>query len=448
MSAMTVVGRMGLDKTLGDQFILDPVTIQQARELWQGNDLAAKIIEKVPDEALRPGFTVSVGGDGGDEIKGEIEEGWKNIQLRDRLWQAYAWMRGFGGGAVLLGADDGSKNWELPLKEEKVRSFDWTTALEPDDLTPADYYDDPQRDKGKFGEPKTYNLATAKGNPLKIHESRLIVFRGVQVSRHQQKMNNGWPDSILTRVKKVLNNHDMTWDSAAILMRDFAQAVMKIKGLAELILKGKDDVILRRLKAVALARNVAGAILMDTDEEFERQQTPITGLADALDKWMVRLSAAADMPVTFMYGISPAGLNATGASDLISFYDRIKVIEDLDFMPAIERVVKLQLIVMGAEPDEWSVAFNPLMRQTDLEKATTRKTIGETDVAYIREGVVTPSIVARARYGGDEWSMDIHLDENELNEIELAEQEPDPAPLGPDGKPLPQPPKQPAKAAA
>jgi uncharacterized protein len=433
---MTVVGRMGLDKSQGDYFVLDPVTMQQARELWQGNDLAAKIIEKVPDEALRPGFQVSVGGDGGGEIKGEIEEGWKNLLLRDRLWQAYAWMRGFGGGAVLLGADDGAKKWEIPLNEERVRSFDWTTALEPDDLTPADYYDDPQRDKGKYGEVRTYNLAATRGTALKIHESRLIVFRGVQVSRHQQKMNNGWPDSILTRVKRVLNNHDMTWDSAAILMRDFAQAVMKIKGLAELILKGKDDVILRRLKAVALARSVAGAILMDTDEEFERQQTPITGLAEALDKWMVRLSAAGDIPVTFMYGISPAGLNATGASDITSFYDRIKVIEDLDFLPAIERVVRLQLVAMGVQPEQWSVSFNPLMRQTDMEKAETRKTVGETDVAYINAGVVPASVVARARYGGDEWSMDIHLDKEELNKIELEEQQPDPAPLGPDGKPI------------
>jgi phage-related protein (TIGR01555 family) len=441
-SAMTALGKMGVDKRLGDRFQADIVTREQALELWRGNDLAAKIIEKFPDEALRPGFQISIGGDDGGDLKGEIEEDWKNLQLRDRLWWAYAWMRGFGGGSILLGADDGSKDWSLPLNEENIRSFKWITALEPDDHTPLDLYDNPQ--ESKFGEVKTYSLIGSKGKNVVVHESRLITFMGVQVSKRQRgsSATGGWGDSVLTRVLRVLNDHDMTWASVALLMRDFSQAVMKMKGLAELILKNKDDVILRRMLAIQLARSTAGAILMDSEEDFERKQTPMSGVDGVLDRFMTRMSAAGDMPVTFLYGVSPAGLNATGESDRVSFYDRIKVIEDLDFLPAIERVSRIQFLARGGEPDEWSVSFNPLLQQSEDAKATTRKTNAETDKIYIDMGVLTPSVVARSRFGGDEYSPDTHLNQEDIDLIEEEENSPDPAPtiMQPEDEPKDDPP--------
>lgn len=193
---MTAVGRLGLDKRLGDRFFSEVVTKDEAIELWRGNDMAAKIIEIWPNQCLRKGFKLQVATDDGDgaeskDIQAEIEENWKDLGFRDKLWQSYAWKRGYGGGAILLGADDGQRDWSLPLNEENIRKFDWMTELENDDLSVTKYYDDPQ--KPNFGKGEIYTLSGGpKAKVFRVHESRLIIFQGIVVSRRQMSMNNGW----------------------------------------------------------------------------------------------------------------------------------------------------------------------------------------------------------------------------------------------------------------
>ncbi len=63
--------------------------------------------------------------------------------------------------------------------------------------------------------------------------------------------------------------------------------------------------------------------MLDKKDSFTRVQTPLTNLSDILDRFATRLAAAADMPVTLLMGMSPAGLNATGESDRAFFYDRV-----------------------------------------------------------------------------------------------------------------------------
>jgi hypothetical protein len=67
-----------------------------------------------------------------------------------------------------------------------------------------------------------------------IHESRMIVFPGIRVSRYQQSTaRGGWGESVLSRVYRVLRDFNTAWSSAGVLVTDFAQSVIKIAGLWE-----------------------------------------------------------------------------------------------------------------------------------------------------------------------------------------------------------------------
>jgi phage-related protein (TIGR01555 family) len=467
-SAITGAGVIGRDKTTGVTFTADQVGWTDAVEYWRGDDLAARIIETLPNEMLRQGFDLQItdedenayeGGkaapeaDPEEKSKGKaspfgksvkdvldpkakspkgpekssndpkelqelISSKWEDMGLIPALWEATCYERAYGGSAILLGALDNGKP-DKPLNEDQIRSFDWLTVLEPQELTPVAWYNDPQAPK--YGRPALYRLAPVSPGPSTnfktpstmqtVHESRLIVFPGIRVSRSMQNMSTGWGDSVLTRAVRVLQDFNMSWRSAAVLLQDFAQAVYKIEGLAELFANDQGDVVKERIKAVDYMRSSVRAILIDSTEEFKREQTPMSGLPELLELFCKRLAAAADMPMTLLFGESPGGLSATGDSDIRLFYDRVRSAQDRKLRGPIERVCKLLFRAMGKdEPANWSVCFKPLWQPTEKEQAEARKIQAETDQIYITNAVLSAEEIAISRFKSDEFSFQTHVD--------------------------------------
>jgi phage-related protein (TIGR01555 family) len=199
--------------------------------------------------------------------------------------------------------------------------------------------------------------------------------------------------------------------SAGVLVVDFAQAVYKMTGLAELIAQGKDQQVVSRMRVVEESRSSARAIMIDAAEDFERKATPITGLPELLDRFSTRLAAAADMPLTLLMGQSPGGLNATGESDIRFFYDRIRAAQERTLREPIERVCKILFRALGiTEPESWSIHFRPLWQPTDAEQATARYTQAQTDQIYITNGVVSAEEIALARFGSEDGSFATVID--------------------------------------
>lgn len=423
-SALTGLGMPGRDKRTASGFgVVEDVGWDMAADLWRGDDIAARVIEKIPAEEMRQGFEIQINGhDHSKELSERITGVLEDVGLGPAIEEARCYERAYGGGAVLLGANDGGALSE-PLDPRRVQSLDWVTVLEPRELVPRYYYANPQAPK--FGQPAIYTLqplsqglaadgdlgAAAAPRDIEVHESRLLVFGGIRVSRRRlATMNLGWGDSILTRVYRVLLDFGMTWSAAAVLVQEFAQPIFKLKGLAELIAGDKDSVVQGRMQALAYSRSVVNTLLIDAEEEFKREQTPVTGLPELLDKFSVRLAAAADMPLTLLMGQSPAGLNATGESDIRFFYDRVRAGQERRLRPAIERVCKILFRSIGAEPESWSVRFPPLWQPSDKEQADTRFVQAQTDAVYLQNGVVSPEEIALSRFSTDEFSYATQID--------------------------------------
>ena len=55
-NALTGLGYVGQDKRVSTFHCTVPVLSDEAADLWRGNDLAARIIETVPNEMLRQGL--------------------------------------------------------------------------------------------------------------------------------------------------------------------------------------------------------------------------------------------------------------------------------------------------------------------------------------------------------------------------------------------------------
>lgn len=456
-SVLNGIGTNGRDKRNSMQFAPDFVFNEEARRMWQGDDLAKRIIETRPNEMVRAGWELT-GGDEGDEGKAFLEDVCQRaveLGLRETFRKGLCYRNAYGGSAVLLGVNDGSTDLREPLDMDKIQSFDWMTLLEPREISPLYWYGDPMAPK--YGTPMIYQISTVSPGmtmdtqtfaAVQVHESRLIIFDGDRVSRWQDGTFNGWGGNRLTAVRNVLRDFNAAWSATGIIMTDFAQAVVSIDGLAEIVGKNKSEILQRRMAAIEMSRSAANVVLIDAKEKYERQQTPIAGLSDVLDRFASRLAAAADMPMALLFGQSPSGLGASGDINNRLFYDQISAAQHAELMPALQKVYTIIMSTLGSVPAKWSIKFNPLWQESAKEQAQTRLLVAQTDAILVTNQIVDADTLARCHYGGPEYSPEIHIDVAELDAQKAGEAyDPDDiaataalnagAPqLGPDGKPM------------
>lgn len=388
-------------------------------------DLAADVFP--PDREMEEG-------ESGKDISEAMMARCEELCVLDVFGDALKMERTFGGAAIFPGVVDGVKDLTKPLDFDRVRSVDWLDTLMPLELIPYQWYDDPVGPN--FGRPELYWMQRISGGMsqsvarIPIHESRLITFPGVRVSKRQEREHWSWGDSVLVRCVEALRDFSTGHGGTAVLMSEFSQGIFKMKGLVEAFSTGEDDdLLVRRATAMDEGKSIINAMMIDADEEFKRETTTVAGLADLLDRSADRLAAVAEMPVTVLMGKSPAGLNATGDADVRGWYDTIDMKRNRRVRPRLNWLLKLLFRAKdgptkGNEPEKWTVQFGPLWQPTALEEAQRRLAVAQTDKIYIDAGVLIPEEVAISRFGGDAYSPETQLD-RELRETfdERAEEE-------------------------
>lgn len=420
---ITGLGVMERDARLSSEFNIadQQLSVEESTDLYLGDDIAARMVEALPEEIFREPWHVQL------EDKDQSEEvmAWIDERLwDDKLQEGECWGRANGGAGLLLGVDDG-QDVAKPLNLDRIKSFDWMTLLYMSELRAESYYRDIRA--AKYGEVETYRIQTSESDskPVRaagagdqrtvVHESRIIRFDGIKTTRRMMRENGGWGQSILVRPNAVLRDYQMGWSSAGLLLKDFSIAVQSIEGLSEAIGADGEDLILKRAQILDMAQSIARTKLIDSKEKFERQTTNLTGLAEILREFATRLASAAKMPVTKLMGISPAGLNATGESDIRGWYDSVRSYQRKHIKKKLDRLLLCAFRAKngptkGKEPDLWEVQFAPLWTPSVAEEAELRNKQAQTDVAYVNAGVVLADEVAISRFGGDGYSTDTALD--------------------------------------
>jgi uncharacterized protein len=459
-------------KQFGPDFVVQFLSGAECQQRWRGSDLGARIVETIPDEMTREGWEVAIQPSDEDEDREDAfpvpgmdppaekkappipevdDESTEQVEALDgkleelgavnAVWKALCYERAYGGAAILIGADDGLA-LDRPLDEERIKDVKYLNVFSggwDGECVAWSYYQDPTHPK--YGMPEMYMIRNigvpvakipAPGQKVTspvstvataliwwVHESRLLIFPGTAVSADLRVQMRGWGDSVFMRINQVLSQYDQTWGGVANLLTDFSQGVLSISGLAAM-LSGNDkastgNIVTDRARTIQMTRSIARLMVIDSEEEFKRDTASLAGISDVLQQFALRLAAAADMPVALLMGQAPAGLNATGASDIRFFYDRIASKQKRRLVPILKRLIKLLMLSKegptdGAEPMRWTVKCNSLYQLTEQEQATLRKTVAETDAIYIDKQVLNPEEVAASAYGGSEWSMERTID--------------------------------------
>ena len=147
--------------------------------------------------------------------------------------------------------------------------------------------------------------------------------------------------------------------------------VMKMDGMGQLLATGNEQAQMQLYNTIqgmnAMMNNNSLQVLGENDS-YETHQYTFGGIGETYDRFMMDVAGAAEIPVTKLFGRSPAGMNATGESDMQNYYDTIEEKQEAELRPVYDKILPIMFIsTFGGIPDDWDYEFNPIRRPRDDE---------------------------------------------------------------------------------
>lgn len=367
----------------GCQYITDEQLLNAFRSGW----LAKKIVTIPAQDATRKGREWQATTDQIELI--EAEE--KRLGFWGKLYDVQVKARLWGGAAILIGTGDSDPS--QPLEPESVGKggIKYLTVLSRREIVAGQIDQDALSES--YGRPRDYQV-TGSVNMATIHPSRLAVFVGAP---HADPLmvsgpNHGWGDSVIESVYEAMRNADTTAANIASLVFEANVDVFRIPefmhGLAD---PNYEQRLLNRFALAATAKSINRALILDKDEEYDRKQITFASLPEIMQSFLQMVAGAADIPVTRLLGQSPAGMSATGESDMKNYHDRIQSMQAMEITPAIWRLDECLIrSALGSRPPEIFYSWAPLEQMSEKELAEIGKSNADTAAVLVNTGLFTP----------------------------------------------------------
>ena len=370
-------------------------------ELWENHDLAAAIVERIVRDALRSGYELDWQGATDEQRRDVVDWAESTYGLTTEVAEARTYSRLFGGGGIVMGIDGNLESQAIP-----GGPVSFLRATPSPRLEGQYFYGDPS--KQSYGQVEVYRLRQLQltmGESVEpfvlIHESRVVPFYGIKTTDQQMVNDKGWGKSVLHRIYDLLLKFDASFDSVLATLAESSIPVYKVKSLLDLLASENGELLAKRFELINTAQGAYKAVILDMDETFERVEASLSEASNVVDIAMTRLAGASGQPATVLWGMSPSGQNATGASDLENWNQQVASEQRLVLGPAIRDIYGWILAQpespLRKAPDDLKVIFPAVETPSRQELVNEYQQIGATDAAYISAQVLTPEQVALSR---------------------------------------------------
>lgn len=276
-------------------------------------------------------------------------------------------------------------------------ALDALVAVEPVSVGPL-AYNATNPLAGDYFEPRTWYVSGVG----EVHASRFLHFSTGALPVILRPAYNffGVPQVQLALDYLVQFTDDR--ESAARLLKKFSLTIFKTNA-DELLYGGDDSQVARRIRHFAMQRDNDGVFaISNEDEDVVQVNTPLSGVTDIVRQALEMLAVIWGIPVVKFLGVSPGGMNATGESDLRSFYDHIESQRQKIFAHNFERLAQaMQYSLFGELREDVSYTWPSLWELNERERGELAKLRADTDAIYLDRGVLGQEEV-RAALGGDE----------------------------------------------
>ncbi|MGV4796141.1 anti-CBASS protein Acb1 family protein [Rhizobium sp. F40D2] len=388
-SLRSVVAGLGdptRDKMATAAYGIEYIDDYQLAAIYKSNWLGRKIVDIPAMDAVRKGRDWQAEQDQIELI--EAEE--KRLGYWQKLLEVKTKARLWGGAALFIGTGEQDLMQPLNVEGMKKSGIKYLTVLGRRDVTAGPIEQNVLSEF--YGKPAYYEV-TGNTSMVRIHPSRMAVFIGANHGDNLLNfgVNQGWGDSIIESVYSAMKNADATAANIASLVFEANVDVFRIPDfMASLSDPAYSQRLIDRFMLAATAKGINRALLLDKEEEYERKQVTFATLPEVMQSFLQMAAGAADIPVTRLLGQSPAGMSATGESDMNNYYDRVSSIQALEMAPSLYRLDECLIrSSLGSRPAEIFYSWSPLKQMTEKELAEIGKLHADTANVLVTTGLFT-----------------------------------------------------------
>lgn len=437
---VNLMNSYGTQRDTTEMYDYEPDALASDAEItsfYEGNGLFSKIIDAPAEEAIKHGFELKDVSD--DEITAFYSEALEELDWEETAMQCIKWTRLYGGCIAVMLINDGHGvdeplDWKNIKSIDDIRVYD-RTEIVPDTTNMNKYENkDPFRTRAsRTGYPEYYDVNSRSGH-FRVHESRCLVFRnGVLPNNSSTETYQLWGVPEYVRINRAVRDAEVAHGYAPKMLDRSVQAIYKMQNLAaELATQGGEERVLKRLQTIDLSRGLLNSIVLDANgEEYDFRTFSYTGVSDVINTTCNFLSAVTNIPQTILFGRSPAGMNATGGSDLENYYNYVERIQKR-MVKANLRYLLAVVLQAGVKTGEIEkvppikIEFKSLWSMTeseqldlDLKKAQIESTKAQTANVYVTMQAIDPSEIRKNLAKSDDFDVETMLDD--LSEKELEE---------------------------
>ncbi len=360
--------------------------------LYRNHWIVRKIVDVIPEDMCKNWIKLKT--QVAPEQLSKLEKVLRRTQTKARILEGLKWGRLYGGAAGIILIDGESNYMEEPLdcrfimpgSYKGLLILDRWSGISPDmelvsDITSPD-----------FGLPKYYQMTLQDGRMLRVHHSRVLRFTGNTLPLWEAWAEQQWGASVVEAVFDELKKRDNTSFNIANLvflanLRIYKTSMTDLLSLGDTQLQQD---FYNAMQTINWMMNNSGMTIIGKDDEFDSKQYTFTGLNDVYESFMLDIAGACEIPVTRLFGRSPAGFNATGESDLTNYYDSIEEKQEAYLAPILDKLLPvIALSTWGMVPDDLDYEFNPLRKADPKENADLAKSMTESVITVFNANLIS-----------------------------------------------------------
>ena len=279
-------------------------------------------------------------------------------------------------GTGMIVMHTGEAPMDQPLDMRRLREGDLSNLLVVDrwELSTSDWVSD-TRDPN-YGRGEWYDVYPFRGDAFRCHHSRMLRFDGLTAPTDSgfRWYDQEWGVPDLVPVVLALVQDQAFVSAVAHLAQEASIGKLKVPNLGKAMAGGMhpDDPNVPSVEHIAARINQGKSIyrlmMMDASQEFEREHVTFLGLAQIFDQFPKRVANAADIPLTRWQGMSPAGLSATGESDMRNYVIHMEALRQKQLagpLAVLDEVLARDAGLAEAPEFEWL----SLLELSDMDRA-------------------------------------------------------------------------------
>ena len=409
---------------------------QLLNSLYRGDWLAGRIVDTIPEDMVKNWYKLTC------QVEPDQASALQNVERKTRIkaqiLEGLRLGRLYGGAAGIIVIDGQEDMLETPLNMDTILpgSFrgliiaDRWNGVYPSSGLVSD------RSDPDYGLPEYYKFSMDEMNTdygISVHHSRVVRFTGRWLPYLERVIELHWGMSELEHVYEELNKRNSTSANIAQLVFQAHLRVLKMDRFGQALGfmdQNAQQALYRTLEAQNKLMNNMSLQIMSKDDEFQTFQYTFSGLSDVYEQFMMDVSGAAEIPVTKLFGRSPAGMNATGESDLTNYYDTVKKWQEAQLRPIVDKLLPiLCLSSWGVIPDDLNYDFNPVRDIDDEERANLIKQSADAINSVFQSGVISQKIALKElRESGKPLDMWTNITDEDIENADDSMSPPEPEP--------------------